>query len=210
MRKTLSVVALMFCGLWSLQAVAGSSICDGIVGNLVANCGFESGNFNGWTVGGNTANPGSNYYGVDGFDANSGNFGAYMSEDLLSSSSAVTLSQTLATVAGQQYGISFWLQQDTPPAVGYNHSFTAIFGGSTMLTLTPTVSAPGPNGVWTEYTFYETATSSSTLLSFSFVNDDGYWSFDDASVVTPEPATGLLAGTAVFALLLLRRKYCVV
>jgi len=41
-----------------------------------------------------------------------------------------------------------------------------------------------------------------------FENDDSYWSFDDVSVVQlPEPPAGLLAGTALFALLLLRRRY---
>ena len=29
------------------------SICDGVPGNLVTNCGFETGNFSGWTQGGN-------------------------------------------------------------------------------------------------------------------------------------------------------------
>jgi len=47
-------------------------------------------------------------------------------------------------------------------------------------------------------------------LEFLFENDDSYWSFDDVSAVPlPEPSTGILAGTALFALLLLRRKFAV-
>lgn len=216
MRKTLSlslsVAIVMFFGLWStLPAAASSSQCDAVANNLVTNCGFETGDFTGWTISGNTTNPGGNYYGVDGFDAQSGNYGAYMSQDLLGTGSTVNLSQTLSTVAGQQYQISFWLDQDTPPTTGYTHSFTALFGSTTMLSLTPTVSSPGPNGVWTEYTFTETATGVSTLLEFLFENDDSYWSFDDVSAVPlPEVPTGLMAATALGAILLLRRKYAVV
>lgn len=208
---SLSVVAVMFFGLWSaMPAMAGGSQCDSISNNMVANCGFETGDFTGWTISGNTTNPGGNYYGVDGFDAQSGNYGAYMSQDLLGTGSTVNLSQTLSTVAGQQYQISFWLDQDTPPTTGYTHSFTAMFGSTTMLSLTPTVSSPGPNGVWTEYTFTETATAASTLLEFLFENDDSYWSFDDVSAVPlPEAPTGLMAATALGAMLLLRRKYAV-
>ena len=58
------------CGLWSGSQAVASSLCDALAGNLVVNCGFETGNFTAWTIGGNTANPGGNYYGVDAFDAN--------------------------------------------------------------------------------------------------------------------------------------------
>jgi len=210
MRKTLSVVALMVCGLWGAsQAMAGGSVCDAVPSNLVVNCGFETGDFTGWTIGGNIANPGGNYYGVDAFDANSGNFGAYMSEDEIASTAVVTLSPTLnASIAGGAlWQITFWLQQDTAPTTGYTHTFSATWDGTTLLSLTPTVAVPGPNGVWTEYTFTEgTAPVGSTPLVFSFRNDDSYWSIDDVSVVNlPEPPAGVLVGTALCALLLLRR-----
>jgi hypothetical protein len=210
MRKILSLVAMMFFGMWSVMpALAGSSDCDAMAGNLVTNCGFETGDFTGWTISGNTLNPGNNYYGVDGYDAHSGNYGAYMSQDLLGTGATVNLGQSLATVVGAQYTVTFWLDQDTPPTTGYTHSFTALWGSTTMLSLTPTVSNPGPNGVWTEYTFTETATSALTALLFEFENDDSYWSFDDVSVVqvVPEPSGVWFAATALFALLLLRRKY---
>ncbi len=211
MRKTLAVVAvMMFFGLWSaLPAMAGSSLCDAVAGNLVTNCGFETGDFTGWTLSGNTTNPGNNYYGVDGFDANSGNYGAYMSQGS-GSGATISLSQNLSTVVGQQYVITFWLEQDTAPTTGYVHSFLASFGGTTMLSLTPTVALPGAVGVWTEYQFTETASSTLSALLFTFENDDSYWSFDDVSAVPlPELPTGVLAVTALFAVVLLRRKFAI-
>jgi hypothetical protein len=212
----------MMFGVWSVMpALAGSSAPCQTANNLVANCGFQTGDFTSWTVSGNTTNPGSNYYGVDTFDALPSSYGAgvytygaYMSQDLLGTGATVNLGQSIATVTGAQYQVTFWLDQDTPPATGYTHTFTALWGSTTMLSLTPTVSSPGPNGVWTEYTFTETATSTLTALLFEFENDDSYWSFDDVSVVAlqavPEPPGLLLAGTALLALLLLRRKYAVV
>lgn len=208
MRNTFSVIALIFCGLWSAsQASAGTSYCTGISDNIVSNCGFETGDFTNWTISGDTANPGDYYYGVDGFDANSGNYGAYMSQDGVSSS--VDLSQTLTTIMGDMYTFSFFLEQDTAPQTGYTHAFTATWGGTTVLSLTPTVALPGPVEVWTQYTFTEMATSTSTIINFAFENDDSYWSFDDVVVdlnAIPEPSTGLLAGAALCALLLLRLK----
>lgn len=209
MRKTLSVIALMVCGLWGAsQAMAGSSVCDAVVSNLVVNCGFETGDFTGWTISGNITNPGGNYYGVDAFDAASGNYGAYLSEDEISSVNPLILSQTVGIETGQNWNltVSFWLEQDTAPTTGYTHTFAATFGGVSLLNLTPTVAVPGPNGVWTEYTFTVADSAiSSGLLSFTARNDDSYWSLDDVSVVAPEPSSVLLVGTALGALLLLRR-----
>jgi hypothetical protein len=209
MPKSFSVLALVFCGLWSAsQPAFGSSLCTAISPNLVTNCGFETGDFTGWTTGGNVLNPGGNYYGVDAFDANSGNYGAFLSQDFIDGGTAeLTLSQTLATVVGQLYTVSFWLEQDTTPTTGYTHLFNAAFGGTTMLNLAPTVALPGTVGVFTQYSYAEMATATSTALTFSIENDDNYWSFDDVSVSpstsAPEPSTGLLGGMALGGVLLM-------
>jgi hypothetical protein len=209
MRNTFSVLAFVLCGLWGAsRATATPSYCTSVTGNLVTNCGFETGDFIGWTVGGNTSNPGGNYYGVDALDLSTGNFGAYMSQDYVDGgATSVTLSQTLATVAGASYLVSFFLEQDTAPFIGYTHAFTATWGGSTQLSLTPTVSATGPVAVFTQYSFIVPATGASTVLKFAFENDDSYWSFDDVSVAAvPEPSTFVLAGAALGGLALLRRR----
>lgn len=211
MRKTLSILALVVCGgLWGASQARADSICDGTPGNLVANCSFDTGDFSGWTLSGNTANPGNNYYGVDTFDATSDTtFGAYLSQDSMVSENPLDLSQTLTTVVGGTYDIVFYLDQDTAPYTGYTHSATVTWGSTTILSLTPTVSTPGafglPPGGYVEYTFMEPATSTSTTLQFAMVNDDNYWSLDDVSVAqTPEPPTSVLLVTALGGLLLLR------
>ena len=118
-----------------------------------------------------------------------------MSQDFLVGIAPVTLSQSLTTVAGGTYSVSFFLEQDTTPNTGYTHAFDATFGGTTMLNLTPTVTVPGIVGSFQKYTYTETAAGTSTALTFSFENDDSYWSLDDVSVVavaaaTPEPRRG--------------------
>lgn len=208
MRKTLSVVALILCGLWGAsQAKANSSICDAVPSNIVANCGFETGNFSGWTISGNTTNPGGNYYGVDAFDANSGNYGAYMSQDLIAGTAPLDLVQMLTTILGDSYQITFYVEQDTEPAAGYTHTFSATWGGTTLLSL----SNPASYGAFTEYQYTETASGAETPLNFAFRNDDSYWSFDDVSVVneslpTPEAPVSVLAGIGVLCTCLLLRR----
>lgn len=209
MRQTFSVLTLICCGIWSAsQARAGSSLCTAISTNLVANCGFETGDFTSWTIGGSILDPLGTYYGVDSFDANSGNDGAYISQDFNDDGTApVDLSETLTTTAGKSYYVTFFLEQDTAPTTGYKHALTVSWGGASIMSLTPTVAAPGPVGSFVEYTLTAMATSASTNLTFAFENDDSYWSFDDVSVSpTPEPSTYLFTGMALSVLWLLKPR----
>jgi hypothetical protein len=207
MRKTFSVLTLICCGIWGASQARAASICAAVPGNLVANCGFETGDWSSWTIGGSILDPLGSYYGVDTSDADSGSYGAYMSQDFIDDGTApMDLSQTLATTAGKSYYVTFFLEQDTAPTTGYKHALTVTWGGTSIMSLTPTVAAPGPVGAFTEYTLTATATAASTNLSFDFENDDSYWSFDDVSVSpTPEPSTYVLAGMALSALCLLKR-----
>ena len=75
---------------------------------LLANGGFETGNFNDWTQSGNTeyTSVTNNYLFV-----HSGRYGAALGP----SGSPGYLSQTAPTVSGQAYVLSLWLRTPTPP-----------------------------------------------------------------------------------------------
>jgi hypothetical protein len=74
LRATMLLFAAL-CFLVTSPAWAAPSICNGVPGNFITNCGFEDGNFTGWTQGGNTG-----FTGVTGSVpyVNSGTFGAQL------------------------------------------------------------------------------------------------------------------------------------
>jgi len=177
------------------------SICDGISGNLVANCGFETGTFADWTLGSNTS-----YFGVSGEYAHSGNYGAYLGAVVASFSGGNQLSQALTTTAGDDYTLTYWLENIGGPENG----FEALWNGSVIASSEFTNAAPFQ---WTEYTFSGlAATGSSTTLQFNAYQLPSYFGLDDISVVQstsaiPEPSSLLLLGTGLLGILgTVRRK----
>ncbi|HMD31894.1 MAG TPA: hypothetical protein VKG84_08280, partial [Candidatus Acidoferrales bacterium] len=177
--------------------------CDAVSGNVVANCGFETGDLTGWTTGG----PGLalGLVGVDGppsvpFDTNSGNFGAF----LAGFNAPLTLSQTLNVETGDILTLTFWVGQNTDGAAACDStcSFAVSLGGQTLL-MSPTTTIPG---TFTEFTYSIIAPSNSVVLQFSAENDPDVYSLDDISVVTPEPQPLILLAPALAGLVLLRRR----
>ena len=146
-------------------------------GNLVTNGSFETGDFTGWTKGGNVA-PLS--YGPQLFITSSAHSGQYAA-GFGSVGSDGTISQNLTTVVGQSYTLDFWLTN----ASGGPDDFTAKIGGVTELHLVNAAGQP-----YTHYTYNFTATSTSTPLEFDFRQDPSEWHLDDVSVVqaTAPPA----------------------
>jgi hypothetical protein len=176
------------------------SICDAIAGNMLTNCGFETGDFTGWTLSGNTSFTGVTAGPFDGFVANSGTYFAFLGPI----GSLGFLSQTLATTPGAAYNISFFLVSDgaTP------NEFDVEWGGATVFDAT---NIPSTGGTYVLTSIPVVATSSSTTVSFSFQNNPGYLALDDTSVVpasVPEPSSILLL-TSVFGAigLGLRRRF---
>ncbi len=166
--------------------------------NLVSNPGFETGDFTGWSLSGTDSAPDDNgiYYGVDIVDAHSGTYGAFFGPV----GGVLNLSQTLSTVSGTPYTISFWLQETPGTISPYTNSFTASFGTSTLLSLSDT-----SNFSYTFYSFNAVSGAGLTPLVFGFRDDVGFFSFDDVSVtgatsVAPEPSS---FGLMLAALLLL-------
>jgi len=203
-------VAFLFLGI---QQGKGSSICNAITVNVVANCGFETGDFTSWTLTGNDT-PGQlgNLYGFEGQDPDgiypsSGNYQAFFGDEV---ANATTLSQTLSTIPGGQYTVTLYLAQDTAPAgtcnaVACANEFDVTLDGVSVFDDTDV-----PVEGYTKYTNTVNVTDASSALDITLGNDLGYFLLDDVSVVVPptapEPSSWTLALGGVAAGLALRRK----
>ena len=169
---TLTNVTLASAGSYTLSvsnAVGGvtSQPASLTVQPIVSNGGFETGTFANWSLAGNTGYLAiatkSEYVhaGSDGLQA--GPVGAIGS-----------LSQTLATVPGQPYLLSLWL--DSPDGAGPNECMVAWNG-------TPVFDGVNLPAVgWTNLQFIVDAVSLSSRLKISLRNDPAYFGLDDLSV----------------------------
>lgn len=149
--------------LFSLQvalAQAGTS--------LVQNGSFETGDFTGWSLSGNTGHMSvsatTQYVHTPTYGAQMGPY-----------RSLGYLSQTVATGPGQSYLLSCWL--DSPVNKTPNEFLVAWNG--TILYDRVNMGIVS----WTNLQFTVTATGTSTVLQFGFRDDRNYVGFDDVSLV---------------------------
>lgn len=189
MKRTFVLLCAAF-GLVLFAPQARAVSCNAVA-NVVNNCGFETGSFSGWTLSGNDVPQSQDtLYGVEGPDPfplpggtnpNSGNFQAFFADQF---ADPTTLSQTLTTVAGDTYTISFYLAQELFGPGTVQNSALVTFGGTTIESLS-NVPVEG----YTLFTGTALASSGSTILSLTFGNDVGEFLLDDVVVSTPAATT---------------------
>jgi hypothetical protein len=152
--------------------------------NTLLNGGFETGDFTGWTLVGDTSDGALIYNGVVNSTFtnqaglhyyHSGAYGAALGERGF----LATLSQPVATVPGQSYLLSFWLRN---PNSASTEQFEANWNGNTIYNL-----LNPPVFTWTNLTFIVNATDTNSVLQFAAENDLDYFGLDDVGV-TPIPA----------------------
>ena len=162
--------------------------------SVLRNGDFESGDFTGWTLVGNTVTSGNVYNAVEdassGFTViHSGTYGAFMGDTQLAS-----LSQSFPTVPGLYYLVSLWLDN---PATGTGQQFRVNWlNDGTVANSLFQISSP-PVFAWTNLQFLVAATGSTGTLQLKAENDSNYFGVDDVSVTPiPLPEFQTLAKTA--------------
>jgi len=152
--------------------------------SIVQNGGFETGDFSGWTLVGDSF---ANFVADASFVpsgvpyVHSGNFGAAMGQY----GGPALLSQSFATIPGQSYTLSFWTINPTNlPTENFQVGWST--NGSNFKSLY-SLNSPAAFS-WTNKTFVVTATGTNSALEFVVENDQDYFGIDDVSLVPfPSP-----------------------
>jgi hypothetical protein len=150
--------------------------------SVVQNGGFEAGNFSFWTLTGDTGSHVDYNGSISGIPPHSGSYLAALGQ----AGSVGYISQTLPTVANQEYLLSVWFNNPTNilqisgGQITNNtpNEFSVSWNGSTLFDQVNI----GPTG-WTNLQFLVTASSASTVLQFGERVDPWYLGLDDVTAV---------------------------
>jgi hypothetical protein len=209
-------------GLVLAIAVCWATACrTTLAGNLVANGGFETGDFTGWTVNTQGWNfttvtsavpPASNIFGGGvNYAPVEGNFLAALGTPGINFSPPEEVSQTIATIPGDTYKFSFAYFIGPAGGGDQNNSFSAFFGANNPVNITNdqsfTTDGNG-NVIWATYSGVFAATSRSTAVEFFSGNTQWGNGLDAVSVtfVAPEPSSIALISLAGVGLVLAARR----
>jgi len=191
--------------------ILAGAVVQANAGNIVVDPGFENGTpgsytgamGDGWVV---TAGTGAicNNSGAGCGSAGVAHTGTQMAF-LDWSNTLDTTTQTLTTVIGQTYTISYFVAGTHP------NFLEVMFGGSTLFNGTAPANGVGSPSDYVQYTFTSTAISTSTVLAFSGQRTvGGEILLDDVSVTASsvaEPSGLLLLSTGMAGMVgVIRRK----
>jgi hypothetical protein len=194
--------------VWLLTAILAGAAIRACATNIVSDPSFESGTANsytgsmgdGWVV---TAGTGAicNNSGAGCGSAGVAHSGSQMAF-LDWSDTFDTTAQTLTTVIGQTYAISYFV------AGSQANLLEVTFGGTTLFDGTAPTGGVSTPSDYVEYDFVAAATSTSTVLAFSGERTvSGEILLDDVSVsAVPEPTPWLLTAVPLLGLGALRFK----
>ncbi len=205
----------------AMSGLAAVALLSGLSGsayaNIVLDGGFESagtlGGLVNYTVGNSidggdwTVSEGKVAVDSQDFYVDDGNNSVFLDDD---GGGPDSLSQTLNTVAGDTYTVSFWADADTPNSFSVTLGGTAVTGVPDSITANgfPSSVANGNSSLFELYSGTVVASSASEALVFTATGLSGgpgsTVEIDDVSVVdttVPEPSTFAISALGLLGLI---------